>query len=104
MVVSKYVSSHATNLINGNIIYSVSNVDFGVTGLYKERKSGYSDVLNVELKPSYFVANANIGFRLLDNRLTLKGEVLNVFDEEYSDILGAIMPGRWYMVGMSLNL
>ncbi|MFT5877727.1 MAG: vitamin B12 transporter, partial [Dokdonia sp.] len=103
-VVSKYVSSHATNLINGNIIYSVSNVDFGVTGLYKERKSGYSDVLNVELKPSYFVANANIGFRLLDNRLTLKGEVLNVFDEEYSDILGAIMPGRWYMVGMSLNL
>ena len=103
-VVSKYVSSHATNLVNGSVNYSVSFIDIGVTGLYKDRKEAYAQVLNVNLKPSYFVANASLGARLLSDKLTVKGEVVNLFDEQYSDILGAVMPGRWFIAGVSLRL
>ena len=102
--VSKYVSGHAKNIINGSILGSVKMIDFGVTGLYKSREEGYSKALEIGLKPSYFVANANVGVRLLQNRLMVKGEVINLLDEQYSDILGAVMPGRWYMVGLTFNL
>lgn len=102
--VSKYVSSHANHLFNGNIVYSYSKLDIGFTGLFKDRKGDYSDAIGVELTPQYFVANANIGYRILEDRLKFKAEVLNLGDEQYSDILGARMPGRWYMLGVSLNL
>lgn len=102
--VSKYVSSHATNLINGSLGYSISKLDVGFTGLYKSRESAYSEAIGIGIRPEYFVANANVGVRVLDDRLTIKAEVLNLFDEEYSDILGAVMPGRWFMTGISLRL
>lgn len=102
--VSKYVSSHATNLINGSLGYSISKLDIGFTGLYKSRESAYSEAIGIGIRPEYFVANANVGVRVLNDRLTIKAEVLNLFDEEYSDILGAVMPGRWFMTGISLRL
>ncbi|MGB0805408.1 MAG: TonB-dependent receptor plug domain-containing protein [Salibacteraceae bacterium] len=102
--ISKYVSSHANHLVNGNIAYSISKFDLGVTGLFKDREEAYSEAIGVELKPQYLVMNANLGYRLLDNRMTIKAEVINIGDEQYSDILGAKMPGRWYMLGASLNL
>lgn len=102
--VSKYVSSHARHLINGNVIYSLSNFDLGISGLFKERDATYSNTIGVGLAPSYLVMNANLSYRLLDNRLSIKGEVLNIGNEQYSDIIGARMPGRWYMVGVSLRL
>tara|TARA_R110002050_G_scaffold204327_2_gene339741 strand:- start:47217 stop:49181 length:1965 start_codon:yes stop_codon:yes gene_type:complete len=103
-VVSKYVSAHAKHLVNGSFNLSISNFDFGITSLYKMRENAYSKSLNVALKPEYFVANVNAGVRLMDDKLTLKGEVINLFDENYSDILGAQMPGRWFVVGASLHL
>ena len=102
--VSKYVSSHATNLVNGSVNYSIAMLDFGVTGIFKTRKEDYSEAIDVGIKPEYFVANANVGCRIMDNRLALKAEVLNLFDEQYSDILGPVMPGRWFMAGVTLNL
>ena len=33
-------------------------------------------------------------------RLSIKGEVLNIFDEEYSTIYGYPMPGRSFFVGL----
>jgi iron complex outermembrane receptor protein len=102
--VSKYVSSHAKHLVNGNLSASVGIVDFGFSGLYKTREEVYTQALGLKLNPEYFVANANIGVRLLSDKLTVKGEVINLFDEKYSDILGAQMPGRWFVVGLSLRL
>lgn len=102
--VSKYVSAHAKHLVNGSLNLSVSNFDFGFTSVYKMRENAYSKALNVELTPEYFVANLNAGVRLVDNKLTIKGEVINLFDEDYSDILGAKMPGRWFVVGLSLRM
>jgi len=102
--VSKYVSSHAKHLVNGNLSASVGIVDLGFSGLYKTREEAYTQALGLKLNPEYFVANANVGVRFLADKLTVKGEVINLFDKKYSDILGAQMPGRWFVVGLSLQL
>lgn len=102
--VSKYVSAHAKHLINGNVLMRVNRFDFGVSGLYKMRESAYSKTLEVDLKPSYTVINLNVAMRLLNNRCKIQGEVMNLFDEDYSDILGARMPGRWFNIGASVKL
>jgi vitamin B12 transporter len=35
---------------------------------------------------------------------SLFAEANNVFDKQYSDLLGAPMPGRWLMGGWRINL
>jgi iron complex outermembrane receptor protein len=101
--VSKYVSAHAKHLINGNVSMSIAMLDIGVSGIYKVREDAYSTALGLELKPSYFVSNLNVGVRVLEDKLIIKGEVLNVFNENYSDILGAQMPGRWLIAGVTFR-
>ena len=101
--VSKYVSAHAKHLINGNVSMSIAMLDIGVSGIYKVREDAYSTSLGLELKPSYFVSNLNVGVRVLEDKLIIKGEVLNIFDETYSDILGAQMPGRWFIAGVTFR-
>lgn len=103
-VISKYVSAHAKHLINGNISTSISRFDFGVSGIYKMRETAYSNSLGVELAPLYFVANANLGVRFFEDKLNVNLEAINLFDIEYSDILGAQMPGRWFVIAAGVRL
>ncbi len=102
--VSKYVSSTAKHLMNGNVSYSISKFDISLSGLYKMREEAYSNSLGLELKPTYFVTNANIGYRLVNSKVKFSLQVLNIFDEQYSDILGAKMPGRWIIAGVKLHI
>ena len=103
-VVSKYVSSHAKHLVNGNFSYSWTRVDISLSGIYKMRDTAYSSALDVELVPTYTVVNTGLGYRIFDNKVRLQGQVLNVFDVQYSDILGAKMPGRWVVLSVNFSL
>ncbi len=58
----------------------------------------------MELAPSYFVINGVVGVKLLKNRLLVDLEVMNVFNEQYQDILGAIMPRRWLIASLAYSL
>jgi len=102
--VSKYVSAHAKHLINGNISAAISRFDFGVSGLYKMRETAYSKTLGLELANTYTVINTDIGARFWEDKFKVKLEVINLFDIQYSDVLGAPMPGRWFVVGVGLKL
>ena len=102
--VSKYVSAHAKHLVNGSITTSVSRFDLGFSGLYKMRETAYSQKLGFELNPQYFVANADLGIRFWNDKLKMNVQAINIFDIQYSDILGAKMPGRWFVVGASFKL
>jgi iron complex outermembrane receptor protein len=102
--VSKYVSAHAKHLINGNISAAISRFDFGVSGLYKMRETAYSKTLGLELANTYTVISTDIGARFWEDKFKVKLEVINLFDIQYSDVLGAPMPGRWFVVGVGLKL
>jgi iron complex outermembrane receptor protein len=102
--VSKYVSSHANYLINGNLEYNFSIFNVGFSGLWKDRKTAFSDAIGMKLSPMYAVLNGVIGFSFLKNKLQVELEVMNIFNVDYQDILGAIMPGRWFIGSLAYTL
>ena len=81
-----------------------------VGGVYKQRTAQQTTVtptngqLAVALTPSYVVFNARLEAALLPERLWFTGQVQNLFNEQYSDLLGAQMPSRWLMAGVRLAL
>lgn len=101
---SLYVSSHARVLTNFSVQYNVCNFSLALTGLYKHRKpDATAGGINAKLTADYFIMNARLSYAMLKNRLSFFIQADNVFDRSYSDLLGAIMPGRWAMGGVKFN-
>lgn len=52
---------------------------------------------------SYQVLDLTVNYKLLDGTVTLFGNVTNLFNEDYDDILGFSTRGRNYTIGLLLN-
>ncbi|HEY1115504.1 MAG TPA: TonB-dependent receptor [Chitinophagaceae bacterium] len=105
---SLYVSSHARYLANFTIRYATPLFAISTNGIYKKRsmqeQKETTSLIPAELSPSYFVMNVRSEVLLMENQVSLFGQVDNVFDRQYSDLLGAPMPGRWIMGGIRISL
>ena len=101
--VSKYISNHARHLFSNNVVWNLRRWEFSINGLYKARNEDIAEAIGSVLKPNYTVWNTRVGFQVINN-LGIHIELRNIFDEQYSDILGAKMPGRWMMGGVSWRL
>lgn len=103
-VPSFYLSSHARLLTNFNVRYSYERISFSVNGIYKYRNPQVAAAINASLSSDYFLCNARADFEILKSRLYIFTEVDNITDHQYSDLLGATMPGRWWMGGIKFSL
>ncbi|TWR31429.1 TonB-dependent receptor [Mucilaginibacter pallidiroseus] len=103
-VPSFYTSSHAKYLTNAMLRYDADKWNLSINGLYKVRTAQSVAALNGAVDKSYFVANVKGTFNIIRNRLSVFAEADNVFDKKYADLLGAQMPGRWLMGGLSLQI
>jgi vitamin B12 transporter len=105
---SLYVSSHARFLANYTLRYATPRFAISTNGIYKKRSSREqaesSSLIRADLSPSYFIMNLRGEVLLLQGAVSLFGQVDNVFDKQYSDRLGAPMPGRWLMGGIRISL
>ena len=105
---SLYVSSHARFLANYTVRYATPRFAISTTGIYKTRSSKEqaesSALIKADLSPSYFVMNLRGEVLLMQGAVSLFGQVDNMFDDQYSDRLGAPMPGRWLMGGIRISL
>jgi iron complex outermembrane receptor protein len=99
-----YLSSFAKHLINSQLILNFNSFQFSISGLFKERTAQSAESISSDLVSSYGLLNARVGYSLMDNKLSLNLQVLNLLDKEYQNILGAKMPGRWLMGGISWRL
>ena len=99
-----YLSSFAKHLLNAQLILNYNSFQFSISGLYKERTAQAAESISSNLESSYGLLNARVGYGLLDNKLSLNLQILNLLDKEYQNILGAKMPGRWLMGGISWRL
>lgn len=102
-VPSFYVSSHAKFLTNFFAEYNVKRFLISVNGVYKTRTPQSATAIHTSVERDYFVLNARAGFFLWSRKLNIFAQVDNVFDTPYSDLLGAVMPGRWAMGGLSFS-
>lgn len=101
---SFYVSSHAKFLTNFNVRYAIHWFSISINGLYKDRKAQASTPINAALSKDYFLLNLQTQAFVYKNKLSIFAEVDNVFDKQYSDLLGSKMPGRWAMGGFKVML
>jgi vitamin B12 transporter len=104
MTPSFYVSSHAKLLTNFSAIYQYSAFTLSINGLYKTRAKQEATALQASVSRAYFLLNAKAEYSFLQKTLSIFIQADNTFDTKYSDLLGAVMPGRWLMTGLRYNL
>jgi iron complex outermembrane receptor protein len=72
--------------------------------IYKIRTAASSSAIGAELSDNYFLLNAKFQVFVLQQKLGCYLQADNLFNTSYSDLLGAVMPGRWVSAGIQLNL
>lgn len=102
-VISVYISSHAKALVTSSLLLNYGKADLSLSLLHKNREGRQASQINSELTDSYTLVNTRLGIGLTDN-FGLNIQVQNLLDTEYQNILGARMPGRWFMAGMRWSL
>jgi len=96
---SFYISSHAKFLVNANLMYSNRFFAINVNGLYKSRNAQSAPAIQAYVSKDYFVCNVKAEGFLFAKKISLFMQANNLFNRQYSDLLGARMPGRWMMGG-----
>ena len=102
-IISVYISSHAKHALAFNAILEGKQWDLGLNGLMKVRNGRLATAIDSELEEQYQVWHLRFNYHLSDTFAAI-GQIHNVFDEQYQDILGAKMPDRWLMGGVSWKL
>ncbi|WP_031528232.1 TonB-dependent receptor plug domain-containing protein [Dyadobacter crusticola] len=103
-VPSFYVSSHAKFLANFSAIYRVKGFSLSMNGLYKQRATREASAIEATISKNYFVMNVRAEYAFAGRMLAVFAQADNVFDANYSDLLGSKMPGRWVLGGVRFNL
>ena len=101
---SFYISSHARFLWNEQIVFRARQLQLSVNSVYKIRNAQTASAINAALSENYFLVNSKFSYLTTKRKGTIFVEVSNLTNTKYSDLLGAIMPGRWICAGFQLNL
>ncbi len=102
-IVSKYIANSAKQLFTSDLSLQHKRYLLQLNALWKQRNSDFSQKLNYTQRSEYIVCNGSLTTDVWKNNLFLSIQLNNVFNESYSDILGARMPGRWLMAGLRWN-
>ena len=100
---SKYLANNSGDKLNYNISVDIKKVKFNVNGIFKSRNSESDLTINQSLNSSYFIHNFEVNLKLSKSAMC-SVEMMNVFNVEYVDILGAIMPKRWVLLGFNYQI
>ncbi|MBS1590023.1 MAG: TonB-dependent receptor [Bacteroidetes bacterium] len=100
---SFYISSHANFLANFNLRYQIGKISVSFTGICKNRKPQQATAIDATISENYFLINGRATYSVWKDYLNTFVEVDNLFNQTYSDLLGAKMPGRWLQGGISVN-
>ncbi len=96
-VISVYLANHARHLVTVSAGLRAGIIDFQLDGLFKQRNERVAQTINANLEANYSVWNVRAGVNL-NQHFGLDLKILNIADAQYQNILGARMPGRWFML------
>lgn len=101
-VSSKYITNAAGLNFSAGLFYIISN-EFRIStdAIYRKRDISTEQSIEFGLTPEYFVMDGKLtySYNFINFDLTVK----NLFDKQYSDILGVQLPGRWIMLGVNIS-
>lgn len=98
---SFYIRSHAKQLHQQTLAYKFKNWTISLNGLYKVRDQHSATSIERSISGSYLLLNGHIHYTRNKWRIFL--DAMNLTDQTYSDVLGAVMPGRWITGGVSVQ-
>lgn len=101
--VSKYLSNHAKHLLSWNVGVKYRMLELSANSVFKVRLGEADQGINSQLDDSYQVINGRLALNILGGGLRLYGQINNITDTSYSDILGAELPGLWWSAGVLFN-
>lgn len=101
---SKYITAQARHQAGLSLFWNYENWNASLQGWYKNREADFGSDLEAELSSSYMVANLRLGRSVFNNKGEISLDVFNLFDTEFSDILGVRMPGRWISTTLSWRI
>lgn len=101
---SFYISSHARWILSNAVIIQRGNTYISYSSLYKSRRPQQASNLGISLTKNYMIHHIKVEQRFIQKKLGLYIQVENLTDVNYSDLLGSIMPGRWWSGGASFNI
>ncbi|WP_066401505.1 TonB-dependent receptor plug domain-containing protein [Flavisolibacter tropicus] len=101
---SFYILSHARFQTNFTLQYATPRFRISTNGIYKNRAEQPATAFITKMNSDYFVINGKAEVLFLNQKLGIFTQVDNIFDENYSDLFGAQMPGRWLLVGAKFTL
>jgi len=96
---SVYLANSANHLLTNRLSLDLNHFTVSVSSLYKSRPARIASAIGSELEEQYTLWNAALRINLMD-QFYIKGQILNLLDKEYQNILGAQMPGRWLSFGL----
>lgn len=102
-ITSFYMSSHAKSIFNMYTAYQCKGHTISLTGVYKYRNSVQAPSINATIDKRYTVINIKYGYTILKYHIQFFIQADNLFNQQYSDLLGSIMPGRWLLGGIGIN-
>jgi iron complex outermembrane receptor protein len=97
---TKYISNHARHLLTYNIQAKISMFNIGISGLYKYRLPDALPSLPITTN-EYALLNINAGLNLAKDKLALNLHIDNLFNRQYTEVLGAQQPGRWAYISLA---
>lgn len=103
-VQSQYLANTARHLVAGSLGLTQRRVNLSLSGLWKQRDAQAAAAISRQLTPSYAVFNTRVEVAILPGKLWVLGQVQNLFDTKYADLLGAQMPRRWLMGGLRVKI
>lgn len=101
---SFYISSHARFLTNFSVQYTAGRFSVSVNGIYKSRQLQMAQPIAAHISKDYFLLNGKASLDVMQNKLGVFVQADNIFNRNYSDLLGAQMPGRWLQGGIRLQV
>jgi iron complex outermembrane receptor protein len=104
-VPSKYISNHPTNNIGLFASLSYQKVKINVNANYINRNEQTNTLPTIYFKvpESYLLINPQIQVEVKKG-ISVYAQVNNLLDQQYQEILGSPMPGRWIFGGVKVAL
>ncbi|MCB0691652.1 MAG: TonB-dependent receptor [Saprospiraceae bacterium] len=100
---SKYLANHPKHNVS-----LISTLDYGHWSInleqqYITRQTDKLESLGFYIKPSYWLADIKISHQISANGMRIFGKISNLGNQKYEEILGAVMPRRWFFIGISMD-
>ncbi|MBT8326117.1 MAG: hypothetical protein KJP21_00250, partial [Bacteroidia bacterium] len=102
--VSKYIANHPIHNLNLGATFKYHQLTWNISGTFINRDSEIVKNINAKIKNQYSRFNTKLSYTSKAMPISIYLDIRNIFNSKYQEILGAQMPGRWILAGLSWNI